>query len=95
MPHYSTENRYRPGYWNGLNGGTHYGQYFDMDDVNRVNEMISVAASLKDYGIKYDLSKLKRRYRIMVSAKDYFHMDETLKDRIRAINIQHDLRGEI
>jgi hypothetical protein len=91
---YSTEPRYRPGNWNGLNGGTEYGQYFDIDNVNRVNEMIAVACALKDYGVKYNLSKLKRRYRITISEKEYKHMDKDLKDRITRINIWHDIRDE-
>ena len=91
---YCTDSRYQPGYWNGLNGGTHYGQYFDMDDVDRVREMVAVATLLNAYKVKYDLSKLKRRYRIMISAKDYYNMNETLKDRILKINIQHEILSE-
>ena len=56
----SVNPRYRPGYWNGLNGGTHYGQYFDMYDANRVNEMLEVAFALKEYGVGYILTKMKR-----------------------------------
>ena len=81
--------RYRPGYWNGINGGTHYCQYFDMEDVNRVQEMTEVASALTEYGIDYVLSKLKRQYRIAIKAKDYRRMDETLKRRILHINYSH------
>ena len=85
--------RYNPGNWNGLNGGTHYGQYFDMEDVNRVQEMMEIASVLTEYGIKYILSKLKRQYRIMITSRDYFGMDETIKERILRINIHHALES--
>lgn len=83
--------RYERGHWNGLNGGVYYGQYFDMDDVNRVKEMIEIASVLRDYGINYVLSKFKRQYRIMISSKDYFTMDKTIKEQILSINFSHDL----
>lgn len=86
-------NRYSPGHWNGLNGGTHYGQYFDMDDVDRVRDMIDVASVLAERGIKYSLSKLKRNYRIMITRKDYFSMDEALRRRIIGISFRHEKKG--
>ena len=82
--------RYRPGHWNGLQGGEYYGQYFDMEDVNRVREMAEVASALTEYGIRYELSKLKRQYRITIRKKDYYNMDESLKERILGINCFHD-----
>lgn len=87
------EKRYSPGNWNGLHGGMYYGQYFDMEDVNRVKEMTEVASVLAEYGIKYILSKLKRKYRLMITNKDYFGMDETIKKRIWDINSRHDSAG--
>ena len=83
--------RFSPGHWNGLNGGMHYGQYFDMEDVNRVQEMMEVASALSEYGIRYYLSKLKRNYRIMIAERDYKRMDETLRQRIIEINHSHDM----
>lgn len=74
--------RKTPGTWNGLNGGTHYGTYFDMEDVNRVRAMTEIASALREYGIHYDLTKCKRMYRITIRKNDYFGMDETLKERI-------------
>ena len=81
--------RYRPAHWNGINGGTHYGQYFDMEDVERVKEMMEIAALLSDYGIKYTLTKLKRQYRITISQRDYHQMDDALRRKIIEINYQH------
>ena len=82
--------RYRPGHWNGLNGGMMYGQYFDMEDENRVREMTEVASALSKHGIRYDLQKLKRQYRITISKKDYFDMEDALRKRIYEINCYHD-----
>ena len=82
--------RYRPGNWNGLNGGTEYGQYFDMYDTNRIREMAEVATALAEYGIEYNLTKLRKQYRITISKKDYFNMDDLLKQRIFDINCFHD-----
>ena len=81
--------RYNPGFWNGLNGGKYYGQYFDMEDEDRVMEMTEVASVLTEHGIKYYLSKLNRQYRIMISKNDYFQMDEIVKETILDINIHH------
>ena len=90
-----TEPRHKPGYWNGLNGGTHYGQYFDMEDVNRVAEMMEIASVLTEYGVKYVLSKLKRNYRITITREDYSRMSEPMRKRILKINCNHDrLNGE-
>ena len=82
--------RYRPGNWNGLHGGTLYGQYFDMEDVNRVSEMTEIATALAEKGVRYGLSKLKRKYRITISKTDYFNMENELRERIYAINCFHD-----
>ena len=87
---YTCQNdRYRPGYWNGLNGGTNYGQYFLMDDENRVMEMTKVASVLNEYGIRYQLTKLKTQYRIMISKRDYLYMNEVARKRILDINTYH------
>ena len=82
--------RYKPGYWNGLQGGEHYGQYFDMEDVNRVGEMLQVASALDSHGVPYCLTKLKTNYRITVSKKDYFRMSEALREKIAEINSYHE-----
>lgn len=87
------ESRYAPGRWNGLNGGEYYGQYFDMDDENRVREMTEVASELNKSGVAYTLTKLKRQYRIMISNDDYRNMNEELKKRILNINVHHDMLG--
>lgn len=84
-----TSDRYRPGFWNGLNGGTNYGQYFDMEDENRVREMTEIASVLHEHGIMYQITKLKRQYRIMISKRDYLHMDETARETICDINMHH------
>ena len=86
---YGENPRYKPGNWNGLNGGTHYGQYFDMEDIDRVREMTEIASVLDEHGIRYYLSKLKRHYRIMISESDYFRMDEALREKIININCSH------
>lgn len=86
---YCCNDRYRPGFWNGLNGGTNYGQYFDMEDENRVREMVEVASVLNEHGIKYQLSKLKRQYRIMITERDYLHMDAIARETILDINMHH------
>lgn len=86
--------RYNPGYWNGLNGGRYYGQYFDMEDENRIREMTEIASVLSEHGIKYYLSKLKRQYRLMISNYDYFRMDEIVKETILDINIHHSKIGD-
>ena len=87
--HYDSS-RYKPGYWNGINGGTHYCQYFDMDDENRVREMTEVASALANNLIRYDLSKMKRFYRIAISKKDYINMNAALRNQILEINCFHD-----
>ena len=81
--------RYNPGFWNGLHGGTYYGQYFDMEDENRVREMTEIASVLTEHGIRYQLSKLKRQYRIMITENDYLQMDEIVRETILDINIHH------
>lgn len=81
--------RYNPGYWNGLHGGRFYGQYFDMEDENRVREMAEVASVLNEFGIRYQLSKLKRQYRITISERDYLHMDALARETILDINRHH------
>ena len=81
--------RYSPGFWNGLHGGEYYGQYFDMEDENRVREMTEIASVLSEHGIKYYLTKLKRQYRIMISKNDYLRMDEIARETISDINIHH------
>ena len=86
------ESRYKPGRWNGLNGGEYYGQYFDMDNADRMREMIEVASALTEYGVPYVLTKLKRQYRITVSRGDYWHMDTELQERIYRINVHHDAK---
>ena len=80
--------RYNPGLWNGFNGGTHYGQYFDMEDENRIKEMVAIASVLREYGIRYNLTKLKRNYRISITSRDYWHMDEDAKAMILDINMK-------
>lgn len=87
--HIYQNERYRPGFWNGLNGGKWYGQYFDMEDENRVREMTEIASVLAEHGIKYFLSKLKKQYRIAIREKDYFQMDEIVKETILDINLHH------
>lgn len=82
--------RYKPGNWNGLNCGKNYGLYFDMEDVCRVREMTEVASALDEYGIRYVLSKFRRKYRITISERDYFSMDRSLWNRIVAITCSHD-----
>lgn len=82
--------RYNAGYWNGLQGGRYYGQYFLMDDENRMREMVEVASALAEYRVSYTLNKLKTQYRIMISSRDYFNMDERLKERILRINSHHE-----
>ena len=82
--------RYNPGHWNGLYGGTHYGQYFDMENIDRVIAMTEVASVLKEHGIRYSIERFKRMYRITISEKDYFNMDESLHARLCGINCHHD-----
>ena len=89
---YCNNQRYLPGYWNGINGGTHFSQYFDMEDINRVNEMAEVVAVLKNNGIRYYLSKMKRNYRVMISKYDYYHMDKATEQQISDINDQYYMR---
>lgn len=86
-PVYTKNTRYEPGYWNGLCGGQYYGQYFEMDDIDRVMAMTEIASLLKSYGIKYYLSKFKRQYRITISERDYRNMGETLKEQIHYLNV--------
>ena len=81
--------RYRPGYWNAINGGTQCCQYFDMEAEGRVREMVRVASVLSEHGIKYTLTKLKRQYRIAIAYDDYRQMDEIAKETILDINIHH------
>ena len=81
--------RYNPGYWNGLHGGMYYGQYFDMEDENRVREMTEIASVLNEHGIRYTLTKLRRQYRITITKSDYFNMDEFVKETILDINKHH------
>jgi len=83
--------RYNPGFWNGFGGGKHYGQYFDMEDVNRIKEMMAIASVLTEYGIGYILTKLKRQYRIAITRDDYYNMDEDAKEKILDINLHHDV----
>ena len=85
--------RYNPGFWNGLNGGKYYGQYFDMEDENRVREMTEIASVLAKHGIKYYLTKLKRQYRISITRNDYYQMHEDAKERIWHINLHHDAQS--
>ena len=87
--YYCNSDRYRPGYWNGINGGQYYCQYFDMEDENRVREMTEIASVLIAYGIDYKLSKLKKQYRIMVDKDNYKQMDLLAKEAILNINIRH------
>lgn len=89
------ESRYRPGYWNGLNGGMNYGQYFLMDDEKRILEMTKVASVLNEYGIRYQLTKFKRQYRIMISKRDYLHMDKSAKEKIFNINTYYNKMREL
>ena len=86
-PVYTKNTRYEPGYWNGLCGGQYYGQYFEMDDIDRVRAMTEIAALLKSYGVKYYLSKFKRQYRITISERDFRNMGETLKAQIHYLNV--------
>lgn len=86
-PVYTKNTRYEPGYWNGLCGGQYYGQYFEMDDIDRVRAMTEIASLLKSYGVKYYLSKFKRQYRITISERDYRNMGETLKAQIHYLNV--------
>ena len=83
--------RYNPGFWNGINGGTHYGQYFDMEDVNRIKEMIAITSVLTEYGIRYILTKLKKNYRIAITRNDYYNMNEDAKEKILHINLHYDM----
>lgn len=92
-PVYVKNARYEPGYWNGLFGGEYYGQYFEMDDIDRVRAMTEITSALKEYGITYYLSKFKRQYRISISERDYRNMDEKLKARIQYINELSDCEG--
>ena len=87
--YYCKNDRYRPGFWNGLNGGANYGQYFEMEDENRVREMTEVASVLNEHGIRYQLSKLKKQYRIMITENDYRNMDEIARETILDINMHH------
>lgn len=91
-PCFCVNPRFFRGHWNGLHGGEYFGQYFDMDDVNRVEAMMEIASVLRDNGINYVLSKLKKQYRIMISGKDYKSMDEGVKKRISSINFSHEER---
>lgn len=86
--------RYKPGYWNGLHGGRYYGQYFDMEDENRMREMVEVASVLDRYGIWYEMTKFKRKYRITIHRNDYWNMSNELRNRIAEINNFHDRQGE-
>ena len=61
-----------------------------MDDENRMREMVEVASALAEYRVSYTLNKLKTQYRIMISSRDYFNMDERLKERILRINSHHE-----
>ena len=94
-PYKCKETRYYPGYWNGINGGMKYGQYFDMEDENRIREMTEVASVLNEHGIRYQLTKLKRQYRITISESDYLHMNEIAKETILDINRHHNRIREL
>ena len=85
-PVYVKNVRYEPGYWNGLIGGEYYGQYFEMDDIDRIRAMTEIASALKEHGVQYYLSKFKRQYRLTITAKAYRNMDENLKAYIHYIN---------
>ncbi len=91
-PVYTKNTRYEPGYWNGINGGAYYGQYFEMDDIDRVRAMTEIASALKEHGVQYYLSKFKRQYRITITEKDYRKMDEELKAYINYINVLSESR---
>ena len=72
-----------------------YGQYFLMDDEKRILEMTKVASVLNEYGIRYQLTKLKRQYRIMISERDYLHMDKSAKEKIFNINTYYNKMREL
>ena len=82
-------NRYRPGYWNGLNGGVYYGQYFNKDSDDRVAAMMEVTSALKAHGIFYTVTRWKKYYRVTIGAYSYKTMSERLKNRLLDINIKH------
>lgn len=81
--------RYRPGYWNGLYGGDYKGQYFNRESADRVSAMVEITSALRENGIIFVVERWKRYYRVMISRSAYESMPESLKDRIREINVKH------
>lgn len=78
--------RYRPGTWNGIGGWTHCAQYFKMDSMERVAAMMEVAELLRMNGIEFVATIWKKYCRLLITAKDYRSMPETLKKTIASIN---------
>ena len=78
--------RYRPGVWNGLNGGTDYAQYFNRESESRVSAMLEVAALLRENRIGFTVERWVRYNRLTISDSALKTMPETLKKRIIEIN---------
>ena len=82
-------NRYRPGYWNGLQGSRYYGQYFNIESEERITAMMEISAALRSHGINPVVTRWKKYTRIMISRKDYLKMGERLKTQIETINAKY------
>ena len=81
--------RYYPGYWNGLQGGMNFAQYFNINSEDRVSAMMEVASALKSHGIKYTITRWKDYCRVMIAKNDYLSLSDRLKGRIARINAKH------
>ena len=78
--------RFRPGEWNGLGGWTHSAQYFDVENMGRVATMMDIAELLRRHGIRFTATREKKFTRLMISAKDYQRMPDSLRWKIAEIN---------
>jgi hypothetical protein len=87
--HSYQSNRYRPGYWNGLQGSRYYGQYFNIESEERITAMMEISAALRSHWINPVVTRWKKYTRIMISRKDYLMMGERLKTQIETINAKY------
>lgn len=87
--HSYQSNRYRPGYWNGLQGSRYYGQYFNIESEERITAMMEISAALRSHGINPVVTRWKKYTRIMISEKEYLTMGERLKTQIETINAKY------
>ena len=82
-------NRYIPGFWNGLNGGTHRAQYFRSGSANRMCAMFEIANILHEYGVRFTITIFKDYYRVMVKDKELCSIPREAKDKIMEINVRY------